>query len=62
MKYKTKQKELKEERLRIAELERRVIAHNSTLIPERPGIVRYDGPRRQFEAYHDGRELHLEEI
>lgn len=62
MKYKTKQKKSEEDRHLIAELEKRVIAHNSTLLPERPGIVRYDGSRRQFRASHDGTYLHLEEI
>ena len=62
MKYKTGQERSEEDRRRVAELEKRVLDHNSKLLPERPGIVRYSGSRRQFRAYHDGRELRFEEI
>jgi hypothetical protein len=43
-------------------LERRVAEHNAGIIPDHPGYVRMDGPRRQYRASIRGGELYFEEI
>ncbi|MCP4201809.1 MAG: hypothetical protein GY769_07745 [bacterium] len=50
------------ERRRIRELEQRAEEHNARIIPETPGYVRTEGPRRQTRASVRNGMLHYEEI
>ena len=43
-------------------LERHVTEHNATIIPDTPGHVRTEGPRRQYREEIIGGVLHVIEI
>ena len=40
----------KQEEQELREMERHVVEVNSRIVPETPGYVRHDGPRRQYRA------------
>jgi hypothetical protein len=43
-------------------LEREAAEHNAQIIPDTPGAIRVDGPRRQYRKEVRGGVMHLIEI
>ena len=52
----------KRERLRIDQLHKHAKRVNKGVVPQRPGHVRVDGPRRQYRCEVRGGQLHYTEL